>query len=85
MQIVRRGQNKNAVPAERSALCFAHRAWLGAWAAEIDNNKANSDWRRTRRTSERSLRLSTFGGASVSVAQRRALPSQEIDFFLGFC
>jgi len=27
---VRLGQNKNAVPAERSALLFAHRTWPGA-------------------------------------------------------
>jgi len=36
-------------------------------------NKPNGIWRRTRRSNERSLRLSTFGGASLPVAQRRAL------------
>jgi hypothetical protein len=39
----------------------------------INNNKPNGIWRRTRRWSERSLRLPTFGGASMPVAQRRAL------------
>jgi len=39
----------------------------------INNNEPNSNWRRTRRSNERSLRLSTSGGACVPVAQRRTL------------